>query len=218
MKIEWRHLKLTMTFSTPLCGGVPRNDDLVKTWIETRAPAKAPEGAQTLTEVVDERLETTDPVDADDPMSKLWVGFSKDDTGLFVRGGSVRAHLKDCAHTLAPDFKAAKPPIMNFRKKFIDRIYVAEDRVYLRNGDGTVNAATDHRDAAMQVITPLGPRTCLKRVDQVHPCWLECTIQLLEGNGINRDAVVACLDYGAVHGFNQDRSLQYGRYAYELSE
>lgn len=228
IKVEWRQLELELRFTTPLCGGVTRNDALVEGWVEMRAPKKLPEpigpdGRQpkSLATVTAERLETTDTISADDEMAKMWVGFSKDGTGLFVRGGNMRAHLKDCADTIGKLIRdqgaEAKPK--NFKAKFIALIYVAEERLYLEGkGGAIVTEPTAHKDATMNVMTRLGPRTCLKRVDQVFPCSLRCTVQMLETKEINRDALVACLDYGKVHGFGQDRSLQFGRYEYDLGE
>lgn len=233
----WEQMKLTMEFTTPLCGGVTRNDDLVEKWVELRAATDAKHRAMgndgigpdvrkpaTLTEVAEERLATTDtvPEGTDEAMSKVWVGFSKDDTGLFVRGGSLRAHLKDCAQVLAPDVKRGKidgiDAITNFKAKVTDRLYVAEDRIHLQQNGATVREATDHRDATMQVMTMQGPRTCLKRVDFVFPCSIKATIQILPTQGINRDVIEKLLEYGCVHGFNQDRSLQFGRYTYTLGK
>jgi hypothetical protein len=211
-------------FAEPLCGGVPRNDDVVKTWIQTRTATDASHRKalevgtkrQTLGEVEKEKLATIDPLDPDEEMSKIWVGFSKDEKGLFIRGANVRAHLKDCASVIGQQIKSE---LKNFRSKFIDRVYILENRLRIEKDGKTLTTAPEYRDATCQVMTPLGPRTCLKRVDMVPPpCILRATIQLLPGNSINRDAIVACLEYGKVHGFGQDRSLQFGRYEYKLGE
>lgn len=225
---KWQKLDLVLKFegefAEPLCGGVPRNDEVVKTWIQTRTATdashrkalEAGEKRKTLAEIETERLATVDPLDPEDEMSKVWVGFSRDEKGLFIRGANIRAHLKDAATVIGQEIKNE---LKNFRSKFVDRVYILENRLRIEKDGVILTAAPEHRDATCQVMTPMGPRTCLKRVDMVPPpCLIRATIQLRPGNNINRDAVVACLEYGKVHGFGQDRSLQFGRYEYTLGE
>jgi hypothetical protein len=96
---------------------------------------------------------------------------------------------------------------------------VKEDRLYLLNDDGTVvQKATEFRDATLNVMTAMGPRTCLKRVDMVFPCKIKATLQYLAGGNVDIDHLRLCLEYGKVHGFGQDRSLQFGRYDYVLTD
>ncbi len=225
----WTNLNLEMKFSVPVCGGVPRNDDLVKKWVELRKATEAEHAKlkdpKTLGQVAAERVATTDPIDVDDEMSKVWVGFSRNADGhLFVRGGALRAHLKDAAQVLGRIFKKEHPfkgmaQVKVFAAKVKDSLYVKQDQVILLNGDGKpVSEATGFRDATMSVMTAQGPRTCLKRVDYIEPCTMRATLQLLEGSEIRQAHIEKCLEYGAVHGFGQDRSLQYGRYEFALTE
>lgn len=234
----WRELDLTMTFTVPLCGSVPRDPEIIDRWVDTRTATEAhhekleadaqEEGGkvQTLDEVKQERHDTVDPLEAISEQDKVWVGFSRDDTGLFVRGANLRAHLKDCAGVVGPHAKKGKvdgmPEVLNFRSKAVNAIYVKQDRLHIvqrgTNGDFVVcQKATGFRDATLSVMTAQGPRTCLKRVDYIEPAFIRATILLYPGE-ITRDWIKVLLDYGCVHGFGQDRSLQFGRYEYELGE
>ena len=234
----WTEIPLTLRFTTPLCGGVPRSDEIVANWIALRTasdPAHArmqahpagPDGQlpQSLDGVAEEKVTTRDPLDPDAEMAKVWVGFSRDGDGLFVRGANLRAHLKDCADVIARLLKNGAidgmKELKQFRHKIVDALYVKEDRLRLLargNGDAPLAAPTGFRDAAMQVMTAQGPRTCLKRVDYVFPVEIHATLQFLAGGEVTRDHLVLLLEYGKVHGFNQDRSLQFGRYEYELGD
>lgn len=230
----WRKLDLTMTFTVPLCGGVPRDPEIIDRWVDTRTATDAQhakleasaeeEGGkvQTLDEVKQERHDTVDTLEEVSEQDKVWVGFSRDKTGLFVRGANLRAHLKDCAGVVGPHAKKGDvpdmPKVLNFRAKAVDAIYIQEERLHILNGDGTVaQKATAFRDATLSVMTARGPRTCLKRVDYIDPAVTKATILLYPGE-ITRDWLKVLLDYGCVHGFGQDRSLQFGRYQYELGE
>lgn len=283
----WRELDLKMTFTTPLCGGVPRDPEIIDRWVDTRgasdkhhanlltkmdplakanldracaegeaieaenaasvvrdwektdaknriketkadvkeaiaAEKRIAASVKTLEQVRQERQDTIDPLAEVSEQDKVWVGFSRDDKGLFVRGANLRAHLKDCAGVVGPHAKAGKVPdmsaVLNFRSKAVNAIYIKEDRLHILNGDGSVaTKATGFRDATLSVMTAQGPRTCLKRVDYLDPCTIKATILLYPGE-ITRDWLKVLLDYGCVHGFGQDRSLQFGRYVYELGE
>ena len=223
----WQELILTLDFQTPLCGGVPRQDDIVRKWVEVRAASEADlrrrkeagETLRTLPEIVDETILTIEPppMDVEEEIKKAWVGFQSDSSGLFVRGANLRAHLKDCAQVLAPYYK--RKGIGNFKSKLANATYVKEDRLTIMRPDGKfVDAPDGNRDVTMNVMTMQGPRTCLKRVDYVDPARLIATVQLLVVGEINRDHLVTLLEYGKVHGFGQDRSLQFGRYNYTLGE
>lgn len=230
----WRELELTMTFTVPLCGGVPRDPEIINRWVDTRTVTDAQHGkleaaaeekggkVQTLDEVRQERQDTADPLPEVSEQDKVWVGFSRDETGLFVRGANLRAHLKDCAGVVGPHAKKGDvhemPEVLNFRSKAVNAIYIKQDRLHILNGTGKVaKEATGFRDATLSVMTAQGPRTCLKRVDYIEPAVIKATILLYPGE-ITRDWIKVLLDYGCVHGFGQDRSLQFGRYEYELGE
>lgn len=230
----WRELSLKMTFTTPLCGGVPRDPEIIDRWVDTRTATEAQHTKleaeaeekggkiQTVAEVKQERVDTVDSLVEVTEQDKVWVGFSRDEKGLFVRGANLRAHLKDCAGVVGPHAKKGDvpdmPQVLNFRAKAVNAIYIKQDRLHILNGDAqVVDKATGFRDATLSVMTAQGPRTCLKRVDYLQPAIIEATILLYPGE-INRDWLMVLLDYGCVHGFGQDRSLQFGRYEYELGE
>jgi hypothetical protein len=223
-----------MTFTVPLCGSVPRDPEIIDRWVDTRTAtesqhtkleANAQEKGgkvQTLEEVKQERHDTIDPLEEVSEQDKVWVGFSRDAKGLFVPGGNVRAHLKDCAGVVGKQAKNGKvpemPKVLNFRAKAVESVYIKENRLHILNGQGDIaKEATGYRDATLSVMTARGPRTCLKRVDYIEPAVIKATILLYPGE-ITRDWIDVLLTYGCVHGFGQDRSLQFGRYTYELGE
>lgn len=223
----WEEIPLTLNFNTDLCGGSPRYDKVVEDWVHRRAASEAAlaglENPKSLEEVVKERKATLDPVSEEDEMSKVWVGFQRDAKGLFIRGANLRAHLKDCASVLGEKAQKTvgddKLEIQAFRSKFVNRVYVKENRLHILNSKGQVyKEPTSHRDATMTVMTRMGPRTCLKRVDFCEPARICATILLLRGGPITRKHLKMCLEYGKVHGFGQDRSLQYGQYVWSMGE
>ena len=198
----------------------------------TRMEAKPPgppggKQPQDLSAVAAQAVDTLDPVPDGDPaekaMERIWVGFSRNETGLFIRGSNIRAHMKYAAGVLGRRLKAEKgfagmPHCRNFKSKAADALYIEEEEVYLLGEDGKpITGQPMHRDATMQVFTAMGPRTCLKRVDFVYPCTIRATVLFLPGE-IKESHLRGIFEYGCQHGFNQDRSLQFGRYAWTLGE
>jgi len=240
----WTELDLTLSFHNELCGGVPRQKDIVEAWIATRTATNPEfervkrrkekmelEPPRSLEEIKEEAIATLDPLpdDVEEQMKKSWVGFNRDDDGLFVKAGNLRAHLKDCATVLGKllnkghDYGWGGGEPKQFAAKIKDVLYVkgliTDDRLHILDSQGNIiQQPTDYRDATLSVMTAQGPRTCLKRVDYIRPAVIKCKLQVLLGGEINRDHIYRCFQYGAVHGFGQDRSLQYGRYHFELGE
>lgn len=192
-----------------------------------------------LSAVEAERLATLAEIENAIAMDKVWVGFQSDDAGLFVRGANVRAHLKDCATVIGAAMRRVIPrrggtteevgaeseneldckPILNFAAKMKDATYVKEDRLRILDADGKpYREPTDYRDATQNVMTAQGPRTCLKRIDLIEPATIVATVQLFSMSEVTIKHLKACLSYGEVHGFGQDRSLQFGRYTWTLEE
>lgn len=228
----WEHWPLKLTFTTALCGGKPKSKDILPAWLESQkatdpAYKKMQEtelpAPRTIEEITEEHKATMGKLDedADKALEKSSVGFSEDDTGLFIPAYHVRAHLKDCAGVVGETLKNAGAPftILQFRSKMVARLYVDGDRLYLRNADGDIiKERTGYRDATMNVLTAQGPRTCLKRVDYVDGAVLECVLLFHRGAGMLMDHIRGCLIYGATHGLGQDRSLQFGRYTFKIGE
>ncbi len=228
----WNEYTLTMDFTARLCGGSPRDAKLLERHVERRtatdpqfqklkeeAAANDRPPPRSVAEVVDERAATIDPVPdgTTEEMEQRWVGFSKDEQGLFVPGGNVRAHLKDCAGVLTKAMKLGHvdglAAMANFHHHLKNAVYIREDRVHIRDKEGAiVTEASGYRDMTLSPMTAQGPRTCLKRVDYVEDARITCTVLMMEYSQVKIAHVRACLDYGEQHGFGQDRSLQFGRY------
>lgn len=228
----WNKCTLTMDFTTRLCGGSPRDAKLLERHVERRTATDAEfkklqaevtandrPPLRTVSEVVDERVDTIDvvPDGTTEEMEQRWVGFSKDELGLFVPGGNVRAHLKDCAGVLTKAMKLGHidglVAMANFAHHLKNAVYVREDRVHIRDKEGKrVMEASGYRDMTLSPMTAQGPRTCLKRVDYVEDARIVCTVLMMEYSQVKIAHLRKCLEYGEQHGFGQDRSLQFGRY------
>ena len=232
----WQKIALELRFEnvdSPLCGGRPRADELVRPWLEARQASEpayrrlkeSDAQPRTLDEIEAERLAMS-PQAVDEEVEARWIGFDvghRNGHCLVVRGGNVRAHLKDAAKFAGKELKKGDvdgfSPILQFCAKLTDRLYVTEDWVRLLRPDGSPILQPDgYRDVTVAAMTAQGPRRCLRRVDYVVPVVLSCTLTFRPGDKVDRNHIKLLLDIGHVRGFGQDRSLQYGRYQWRLGE
>lgn len=208
----WKDYKLTMEFLGKLCGSVPQSKELIKRWVEVRAPKQKPEGDndKSLEEIEKEVLDSID-----DTIEKTTVGFQHDDTGIYVRGATIRAHLKDCANVIK-DLVGVKA----FKAKLANKLYVAESKVYLSKNGSVVTEDDGSYDQPVHAMTPKGPINALKCVHYVDNPRLESTIKVLDdGNKeVTINNIRKVLEYGQIHGFGGERSMGEGRYLWEISE
>lgn len=75
-----------------LCGGTPRNKELIRSWVEASTGHK------------DEQTEKLIQEDADlmvnEVAEKSWIGFMSDERGLLIQARNVKACLKQSASLL----------------------------------------------------------------------------------------------------------------------
>jgi len=194
----WETIKCKMVFQEKLCGSVPLNKEIVKAWLQAR---EAPEDAEA------EVMSTIEDIE-----EKMTLGFQKDEKGLFVRGGSFKAHIKDCANQIKDIIK-----VKNLRSKVANKVFVDESRVYLRKNGSNIFEVDGSFDQPVHVITNLGPRNALKTIQYVLQPTVEFHLKVLRGDKeINMEVLEAIFEYGSVHGFGGERGMGEGRYKYEL--
>ena len=190
----WKNIEVKMVFLEKLCGSVPQNKEIVKRWLSVR---KAPEGAE------EEVLETVE-----DSQEKVTLGFQKDEKGIFLRGGTVKAHLKDCSNQIK-DVLGVK----NLRSKIANKVFVQESRIYLKRNDSEYVFEVDGEfDQPIHVITGLGPRSALKTIRFLTKPNIEFTLKILEDKEVDIKIIEKIFEYGSIHGFGGERGMGEGRY------
>jgi len=190
----WKNIEVKMVFLEKLCGSVPQNKEIVKRWLSVR---KAPEGAE------EEVLETVE-----DSQEKVTLSFQKDEKGIFLRGGTVKAHLKDCSNQIK-DVLGVK----NLRSKIANKVFVQESRIYLKRNDSEYVFEVDGEfDQPIHVITGLGPRSALKTIRFLTKPNIEFTLKILEDKEVDIKIIEKIFEYGSIHGFGGERGMGEGRY------
>jgi len=205
----WNKFLVTMDFTYRLCGSVPQSKEIVRLWLDGRKPTKKPDDAKPIEEIEKEVIEELEQIE-----EKTTLGFMKDDIGLWVRGGTIKAHLKDCSNQIK-DFVGIK----NFRAKLANSVYIEEYKVYLRNGKRIVQQSCNSYEQPVHVITRQGPRNALKIINYVIKPTLKFNLMLLsEYKELDIEAVEKVFDYGSIHGYGGERGLGEGRYTFTIKE
>ncbi|MEM3484056.1 MAG: hypothetical protein QXI12_00355 [Candidatus Methanomethyliaceae archaeon] len=83
---SFRAFNVALRIRDRIAGGIPRNPDMVRTWLEQRFEREASEN------IVEETLEAVDQVE-----EKVWSGFKRDAIGLYLEERNVKAMIKEAA-------------------------------------------------------------------------------------------------------------------------
>ncbi len=219
----WNEHKLKITFNEWVVGGIPRNDELVGTWLSSRKASEArltklkEEGPVATLEELEK--DVRDKVDMVTETEAVWTGFKKDDNGLYLQPYQIKAHLKDSARVLSAkgDKESGKPviQIQAFRSKMADRVYIGPPIIYLTRDGKYLEKPDGYWEHPVHVVTPRGPRSALKRNDYVEYAEMQLVIKVLGDGMITRSHLDMMLEYGSVHGMMAERGLGHGQYEWE---
>jgi hypothetical protein len=209
----WELFELQMTMTDKLCGSVPLSKELIRPWLEARAPAAKPDGPS-LDELEEDVLASIEAVE-----ERTTLGFQQDDQGLFMRAGTIRAHLKDCSNQIR-DYLG----VTALRSKLANRVFVEPDPLHIHKNGGIVQSHDGEFERAVHVMTAQGPRNALKKIRYVEKPTLTCTLRVLEGpwkrtegkSLSTQEVLQAILEYGGFHGYSGERSMGEGRYTCTL--
>jgi hypothetical protein len=187
-----------------ICGGVPKNPELLKGWIA----AKTEHNDETTTAQEKEARETIlEPTE-----EKSWNGFPGDENGLFIWSRQIKALFKECASMLRITVtKQGSKQI--FQHGFEIKGPVKDDRVYLGK-----MAPDGDNEGPIHVQTPQGPRTAIKRVDYITSPTLAFQIWVLKTNAnekrhVGEEDLKLMLRFGQENGLGADRSQGSGKFA-----
>jgi len=195
--------RVTIAVRDRVCGGMPKNKELIKTWVESTT-GYADEKSEKLTQ---ENAELV----VNEVAEKSWIDFPEDKQGLFIPARNVKAMLKQSASLLGVT-----------KKKLGSKQILAEgmevkavnghDRIYL--GKKTIDG-TD--ESAIHVMTAQGPRTALRRMDYVTKPTLTFEIWVLgtaalEKRHVGEAELVEILTHAQENGCGASRSQGEGKF------
>jgi len=219
----WTDYTVTIRFTSRLMAGTPADPRILAALLEVK-------GRPDLLEEVKAELPQADDENggAAEPEQIQKNVFKRDPEGrLMMEGYTWRAHFKDAAHVLAPMMKKVHA-LQAFRAKLADRLYVQDEHILIQQlGDpneqlddpsewSPLMQPSGEETRGIRVQTPRGPRSAIKCAEFVEDARMIYTLQILNDGVITEGLLRECLEYGAVHGYGADRSLQRGQYEFEI--
>jgi len=162
MPVEWDVYRVELEFVREVVGGIPKNPEVIKAWIMSRAKrsGKTEAEARKLVEKVCEE------VDADEEAEKTWVTFKKDDKGLYLEDRNVKAMFREAFNVLGLfQGKGAVARRQLFQHGFVIKPY----RIHFERNGEPIKEPDGYHERTIHVMTMLGPRSALKREDYIKP-------------------------------------------------
>lgn len=222
MANEWKRYKVTWNFTNRLCGSTPLQADMISGWLEARKPATKPAEARTMEEITKEAIDSVAVAEEEkvEKEERTTLGFQRNDDVLVMRGGTIRAHIKDCATVIsgfAKDERAQGD--RSFSVKAKNCIYIEDYWVPILKNGKTIKLSDGNFDKAVHAKSPKGPINALKRINYVERPTLIFHLLVL---GVGDKEIITQKDlesimlYGSIHGYAGERSDGEGRYTYKV--
>jgi hypothetical protein len=208
-------------FLTRLCSSVPADPEMIKAWLAAREPRVKPAGSLSIQEINEEVLASIERGEGEADQTFSMLTFQRHEGALVMRGGTVKAHMKDCARVLSAQFVGRIQGERAFSTRVINGVNLEKHHYWLpvRRLDGSAITAPDGvLDKAIHVRGPRGePLNALKRFEFIEPpSVLEFEIDVL-GRSVSATDLDHLFEYGGTHGYAGERGDGEGRYDYTLT-
>jgi len=197
--------RVAIKFEDKLLGGVPRNEKLIKNWLEARG-------------ITDRTNETVSEVDLTEAEDWAWSGFKVDEQrGHYIETRQIKAMIKENAKVLGitRTERGSKQILQHALFVFPDEDENPErpwdqDRIYLGTDP---NIPLSSIDTCGHITGPQGPRNILKRNDYVERPLLKFRVCILKGQTkFTKKALAKTLSLAQDGGLGASRSQGYGRF------
>jgi len=222
-KSIWNVYEVTFRFLTKLCAQTPANPDIIRRWLETRAPEVKAPGAKSLEVIQEEVLEAIERGEGEPSQEFSKLVFCHDEDGsLAYRHDTIRAHVKDCARVLSAQFWPRQKGERAFSTRVINGVYTDETKYWIpildfetmkprRSPDGTLEKPVHARGMRGE------PINALKAFDYVDGAAMKFQLKVL-GNSVHEDDLAIVFQYGGTHGYAGERSAGEGRYVHQMKK
>lgn len=200
MKVET--MKVTLTMTEPILGAVPKDPEVYRTYIASKAPPEVNADGEVATVPIEEVEQ------------KGWTGFHQDAKGLFLYDYAIKGFLKASAIALS-----GQTDIKNSRSKVDTLVFIFPRRVHILKDGKPVKAPDRVVERPLRAQTAQGPRVALARSDCVEAgCQLKFEVHVV-GNkkDISLRLVKELFEFAKYEGLGQFRSGSYGRAVAEFA-
>jgi hypothetical protein len=212
----WTQYNVTWLFIRDLCGSVPASKDLVRIWLENRAPEVRPPGGKSIDDIQEEVIDTlANPEEAPLPLRV----FQRKDGVLVIREDTVRAHLKDCARSVSSQFVGKIKGERSFATRVVNGVYLdplSEFIPITRHDQTPVIKEDDVIDKPVHAKGPRGePINALKSFEIVKEARVDFVLWVL-GSSVSIKDLETLMRFGGTHGYGGERSAGGGKYLADI--
>ena len=200
-KLIQKSIKVRLTFTEPVLGTMPNNEELYAEFIA----GKAPDAGK-----VEEEI---DSFDVNDEIQKGMTVFPRDDDGNpYLWDYQIRGFFKGACGFLRRFPGSESSKFKAFKKEIDGGIFVEPRKVAFGNV-----ARIEECQRPLRAQTAQGERVALASSEQI-PAGATLTFEILLGNKANEAVVREWLDYGELSGIGQWRNSGKGRFVWEEVE
>ena len=198
-------LKVRITLLEEALGSSPSNEDLLGTYIASKAPTD---------ELETQEIET---IKAQNAEERITVFPKLPDGTPFVYDYQIKGMFKDSCKMLSKAGKAGYPggkacAAIKAYKHAIDGLIFVEPRCIPYNLHGL---KMDHCERILRANTPMGERTSIAKSESV-PARSPIAFSVVCLDPALEKMVKECLDYGTMRGLGQWRNSGKGRFVWDL--
>jgi len=210
------YFDVALQFRDRLLGGVPKNPDVMKVWIEQRTGLTGDSAEAILTRTkADMGADGLTGEEIDELAKMQWTGFRGDETGIYLSDYNIVAMLKEAASILK-----GSVGIYKFKSFVAERVTCIPARIYIGTEPaGTVESVKHLTDMRGNPVSALG------RADYVERPLVEFRLKVLndaipvKADGKARASHVGPEEYipwllecGEEEGLGKDRAMQNGKF------
>jgi hypothetical protein len=214
----WTRFSVTWTFVSNLYGQTPADPEIVRSWVDARKPAAVPPQGRPLVEIAEEVMATLAEPPEDMERKSLLV-FQRDPTTtgdqrpIVFRAETIRAHLKDCARQVSAMVTSRLTGERAFSTRVINGVYLPLTQRWVPLQGPNGQAITEiHGYLDRPVRNARTNTTALKRLEYIAPpVSITFELQVL-GKSATVSDLHMLMDYGGVHGYGGERSMDGGKY------
>ena len=233
----WTPIEVRWDFLSNVYAQVPGDPEVIAKWVDSRKPRVRPPGGKSIDEIQAEVLESLAEGEPEPEYQMLVFQYTEleGQRVIALRQETIRAHLKDCASVLSAQFIGKVEKERSFAVKFKNAVYLDPRQrwLVLRREDGRPITTPD---AERQKTTLLGGPAitkpdgeidrmvhtwrgnALKRIQYLEPPVSVTFRLLLLGKSIILPDLQRVMEYGGVHGYGGERSLDGGKYLATITE
>lgn len=219
----WKNLEVRFKFENKLCGSVPLDPKMIEPWLSARMPNTKPNGARGIEDIAKEVMTSTMVEEENKEITdRITLGFQKFGDGLVMRGGTIKAHLKDCSRIVTSMITGKVKGERSLSQRVVNCVNVSEYWIPLLKDGNPIKEADNVFEKAVHVMTMLGPRNALKRILYIEKPEMKFNLMVaLTKDGkpvVSLEELTSVFEYGSMHGYAGERGDGEGRYGFVINE